>query len=289
MNDFFYQRLLAAVVMLAGISACGTTGSGRGADLPLSAEPLTGKFIWHDLITDDVAAVRGFYGGLFGWKFEETKHPNGSDYTLISAGGHFIGGIVQLDDPPGIEYSRWLGYLSVPDVDSAVKTTEAAGGLAVAGPLDVPSIGRAAAIQDPQGAVVGLLHSKIGDPDDSVTPVAGHIVWNELLAADDIAASGFYQSITGARSRTIQRRGGEYIMLRAQGRDRAGIMRRPLDDVEPLWLTHFAVTDPAAAALRVADLGGTVLIPPSADLRDGTMAVVADPSGSILALRQWPE
>jgi predicted enzyme related to lactoylglutathione lyase len=84
----------------------------------------------------------------------------------------------------------------------------------------------------------------------------------------------------------VPRRGGEYIILRAQGRERAGIMERPDARVEPLWLTHFAVADVEAAARRAAELGGRVLLAPAAELREGTLAVVTDPTGAILALQQ---
>lgn len=116
------------------------------------------------LITDDVDQVKHFYGELMGWSFEDTTHPNGGDYTLITSGDRLVGGIVQLEDPAGLEYSRWLGYLSVANVDHAVDSTRSQGGKTVAGPLDLPGIGRAAAIQDPQSAVVGLLRSDHGDP-----------------------------------------------------------------------------------------------------------------------------
>jgi predicted enzyme related to lactoylglutathione lyase len=226
-------RLLAGFALTAGLLACTATGD-RVTDFPLSEDPLHGKFVWHDLITDDVAAARRFYGDLFGWSFRDTRHPNGGQYVLIMAGSHYVGGIVSLEDPANTEYSRWLGYLSVPDVDRAVELSEQDGGRAVAGPLDLPGIGRAAAVIDPQGAVVGFLRSDVGDRDDSVSPQTGHIVWNELLASDDEAAAEFYAGVSGARARAIQRRGGQYLMLQAQGRDRAGVMMRPGADIEPV-------------------------------------------------------
>ena len=61
------------------------------------------------------------------------------------------------------------------------------------------------------------------------------------------------------------------------------------DDMAPRWLTHFAVADPAAAAERAEALGGSVLLAPSADFRDGRMALIADPAGALLVLHQWPE
>ena len=280
-------RLLAVLLLLAGATACETTGVSRVTDLELSDEPLAGKFVWHDLMTDDLEAARRFYGGLFGWTFENVTGPVGGGYTLIISGKLFVGGMVQLDDPVGDDYSRWLGYISVPDVDEAVALAESKGGSAVVGPLDLPNIGRAAAIQDPQGAVVGLLRSQHGDPVDIYQ--AGRVVWNELLAVDDLAAAEFYSRASGARIKTSERGEGRYVYLRSQGRDRAGIMARPADDIEPFWLTHFAVDDPAAAARRAAELGGSVLLEPSSELRGGSLAVVTDPTGAILALHRWPE
>ncbi|MEE4219331.1 MAG: VOC family protein [Xanthomonadales bacterium] len=283
------RSLAFLLLVLAGIAACSTSSMIRIADVPLSDEPLTGKFVWHDLITDDVDQVKHFYGQLMGWSFEDTTHPNGGDYTLITLGDRLVGGIVQLDDPAGAEYSRWLAYLSVADVDRAVELTESQGGKAVAGPLDLPGIGRAAAIQDPQNAVLGLLRSEHGDPEDSLRSGPGLVAWNELLAENDETAADYYSALAGFKVIGQQREHGVYRVLMSQDQERAGLMQRPADDVEPFWLTHFAVTDVAEATRRVSELGGQVLLAPDAEFRDGLQAVVIDPAGAILALRQWSE
>jgi predicted enzyme related to lactoylglutathione lyase len=289
MNRVIWGRVLPVLALALVIGACSATAPGPSAGFSLSNEPLLGKFVWHDLVTDDPGKARRFYGGLLGWEFEQTTHPLGGDYTLISLDGQYVGGMVSLADPVGADYSRWLPYLSVADVDAAVRLTESAGGTAVVAPLELGTVGRAAAVADPQGAVVGLLRSRVGDPDDSVPPAEGRVVWDELLAADEATAARFYGSLAGLEVSTIARRGGEYTLLRAQGRDRAGIMERPDPRVTPLWLTYFAVADVAAAARRVAELGGKVLLAPSPDLREGQLAVVTDPGGAILALQQWPQ
>ncbi len=283
------RSLAALLLMLTGIAACSTSGMVRIADVPLSDEPLTGKFVWHDLITDDVDQAKLFYGHLMGWSFEDTTHPNGGDYTLITSGDRLVGGIVQLDDPADAEYSRWLGYLSVADVDRAVELTESQGGTAVVGPLDLPGIGRAAAVQDPQNAVLGLLRSDHGDPDDSLRPRPGLIVWNELLAENEVTAADFYSALAGFEVIGQQRDRGVYWLMMSQGQKRAGLMRRPAEDVEPFWLTHFAVTDVVEATKQVSELGGQVLLAPDAEFRNGLQAVVIDPAGAILALQQWSE
>ena len=279
------RRLASAWLVVVALTACGTTGGGA-VDVPLSDRPLVGKFVWHDLITDDAAVVKRFYGDLLGWQFEKTAHPLGADYTLITSGGRYVGGIVQRADAPQADYSRWLPYLSVADVDAAVDLTESAGGTAVVAPVELGSIARAAAVTDPQGAVLGLLRSHVGDPADSAPTPPGGAVWNELLAADDAAAADYYRGLAGLEPRRIARRGGEYTLLRTGGIERAGILQRPDDRVTPQWMTFFGVPDVDAAARRAAELGGEVLLAPSPELREGTLAVVVDPSGAVFALQE---
>jgi predicted enzyme related to lactoylglutathione lyase len=254
--------------------------------MSFSDEPLIGKFVWYDLITDDAEVARRFYGGLFGWTFEETTGPTGNDYVLVRNDGVYIAGIVTRPDPPdGTEISRWLPYVSVADVDASADRADSAGGEVVVAPLDV-RLGRVAAIVDPEGAALGLARSSIGDPDDATTTASpGRMVWTELLADDASGSASFYRAVVGYDIETIERRGGLYTLLRIGGVDRAGILLNPTD-WNPQWLTYFEVVDPAAAAARVTALGGKVLLEPTPEVREGTMALVTDPSGAVLALRK---
>jgi predicted enzyme related to lactoylglutathione lyase len=111
------------------------------------------------------------------------------------------------------------------------------------------------------------------------------VVWTELLADDDAAATSFYESVVGFDAATIERRGGLYTVLRASGADRGGILHNPTD-WEPQWLTYFGVEDPAAAAERAEALGGRVLLEPTPEVREGNMALVVDPTGAVLALQK---
>ncbi|RLA01610.1 MAG: hypothetical protein DRQ45_05740 [Gammaproteobacteria bacterium] len=147
---------------------------------------------------------------------------------------------------------------------------------------------RVAAITDPQGAVLGLAQSHIGDPDDSIAAAPGRVVWDELLAADTAAAAAFYRVLVGYEVNVLERNGGKYTLLSADGVRRAGILGNPLEGDDPLWLTYFGVSDVKATTSRVVGLGGRVLMAPSADIRDGKLALVIDPSGALLALQQWP-
>lgn len=287
------HRVRIAAILIASwiIGACAGTGSVDLRGMTFSDEPLLGKAVWHDLVSEDLDAARRFYGGLFGWTFESRQSPVGRDYLLARHGDIYVAGLVAA--PPrgedGKNVSRWLPYLSVSNVDSAAARATAAGGAIVVAPRNVP-LGRVAAITDEEGAVVGIARSSIGDPDDQTTAGAvGRVVWNELLANDAAAAARFYERVFGFQARSINRRGGSYIVLHASGSERAGILQNPETEWEPAWLTYFGVADPAAAAARVTALGGRVVIPPSPELREGSMAVVTDPSGAVLVLQEWPQ
>jgi hypothetical protein len=41
-------------------------------------------------------------------------------------------------------------------------------------------------------------------------------------------------------------------------------------------------------AAKVAALGGRVILPPRPEIRNGTVAIVADPTGGAVALQKWP-
>ena len=44
----------------------------------------------------------------------------------------------------------------------------------------------------------------------------------------------------------------------------------------------------AGLAARAVSLGGRLLIAPRAEVRGGTLAVIADPTGGAFALQKWP-
>ena len=273
---------LALVILLAG---CAQTG-GTAKSVPLTDTPLYGKFVWHDLITDDVKAAKAFYGGLFGWTFEDTTRPGGGAYTLIvSEKGLYVGGIVQVNDAAdGSDYSRWLGYLAVPDVDEYAAATADAGGEIVIAARDLGMVARVAAVSDPQGAVLGLINSRVGYPQDNFNAGYGAAAFSELIAADARVAADFYRDLVNADVVNEQRDGQPYLMLKVAGRNRAGVIQRSADNVDPLWLTHFSVRDAGSSAQQAARLGGNVLIDANDDLRDGEVALIVDPTGAVLAV-----
>lgn len=278
---------LAATFLVIAVG-CTSTALIDDSGMSFSREPLIGKIVWTDLITDDLDAARAFYGALFGWTFEDAGRRHGQRYLIARANDVYVGGILEVGERAERKsLSRWLPYVSVDDVDVAVQRTTSSGGRVAVAPTNV-GIGRVAAIIDPEGAVIGLARSRVGDPEDASTaPAVGRIVWTELLANDPMAAAKFYAAVVGYDPRTVTRRGGEYTWLTHHDAQRAGVFKNPSTTADPSWLTYFAVDDVVAATARVLELGGTVVLPPSATLREGTIAVVIDPTGAVLVLQKF--
>lgn len=282
---------VAPVLIIAFMVGCVSTEEVDTSGISFSAKPLHGKVVWNDLMTEDLDAARRFYGGVLGWTFENYSARSGRGrYAIARSGNVYVAGLVPVASrADGQKVSRWLPYVSVDNVDRAVARAVDAGAKVAAEAQEI-GFGRVAAIIDPEGAVIGLARSKVGDPDDNTTRAkAGRIVWTELLTNRSPAdAAEFYRTLVDYQVKNTQRRGGEYTLLTMQGESRAGILRNPNRDWQPVWLTYFGVDDPVEASARVESLGGKVLVPPSPTLREGTMAVVSDPSGAILILQKLP-
>jgi len=275
------------IATLALLGACTSTRSFDLSGMSFSSTPLAGKVVWNDLVTEDAATARRFYAGVFGWTFEQTTSEGGLPYLLARQDGMYVVGIVQTAPrADGKPITRWLPYFSVVDVDASVARAQALGGGVALTARTLP-IGRVAAVTDTEQAVIGLVRSSIGDPDDATTrAAAGRVVWTELPSNDPVKAAKFYREVTGLVPVDVARRGGSYTMMKAGTAERAGIFRNPDPQWSPAWLTHFGVADLAAAVERTKAFGGTVLLPPSPELREGTMAVITDPGGAILVLQK---
>lgn len=257
-------------------------------DVALTENPKYGTFIWHDLITDDVAAAKAFYGPLLGWRFEDTVRPAGGPYTLIrAADGAYVGGMIEVEDPEdGTDFSRWLGYYAVPSVDEAARTFVESGGEVVAHPRDLGEVARAAVVRDPDGALVGLITSRIGYPIDELSVDPGAVIGNELVTANPQSAAELYASLAASTVQVAEQDGVTRWQLRAEGRERALVLARPDERIEPLWLTFFAVEDAPGVARRAAELGGAVVLAPSAAVRGGALALLTDPTGAVLGVQE---
>jgi predicted enzyme related to lactoylglutathione lyase len=121
-----------------------------------------GALTWNELATSDVEAAKQFYGGLFGWTYEELDAGDMGVYVVIRNGDRSNGGIrPQGPQEQGIAPS-WVPYFGTEKCDeSAAKATELGGRVLM--PATQVGAGTFAAIADPQGAVLAVFE---GDFDD---------------------------------------------------------------------------------------------------------------------------
>jgi predicted enzyme related to lactoylglutathione lyase len=248
-----------------------------------------GEFVWHDLVTDDPATARSFYGGLFGWTFEAG---DGIDpgYTIIRHEGARIGGIArpaQRASQPRV--AHWITYLSVTDVDRVADKFRAGGGAVLRGPLNARKDLRVAVVADAQGAMLGLASRGPHDAVSLPAPAPIHRwLWMEYLARDGAAALAFHRETLGFASEVAEVREHVTYYLLSTDRPRAGLFSGPWQREMSAWLPYVRVADPVALADRVVALGGTVLLAPRADVRNGSLAIILDPNGAPLALQRYP-
>ncbi|MDX1387566.1 MAG: VOC family protein [Acidobacteriota bacterium] len=152
-----FAVLLVSTVMVMG---CATRQAGPAVQTDEALTPTHGKFVWYDLLTEDVDGVKAFYGELLGWTYEDTSN---SDYFLVKHRGRPIGGIVDMTEvDPDSNQSQWVSMLSVADVVQAVQMTERAGGETHLEPVEIQDLGTIAVVSDPQGALVSFLRTEDG-------------------------------------------------------------------------------------------------------------------------------
>ncbi len=111
-----------------------------------------GAFSWSELTTSDPGAAARFYGGLFGWSVS-APDPAMGDYRVASVGDIMVAGIsAPFPGSPPVP-PHWGVYVTVASADETAAKCEALGGKTLMAPMDVPTVGRMAVLQDPQGAV----------------------------------------------------------------------------------------------------------------------------------------
>jgi uncharacterized protein len=115
-----------------------------------------GAFSWNELMTPDPQAAAAFYGALFGWQVETMDMGTGP-YRVLKVGDTAVGGIMSM--PPGAPGTApmWGCYVTVASADATAEKCRALGGKVLAGPMDIPKVGRFVVLQDPHGAVINAM------------------------------------------------------------------------------------------------------------------------------------
>ena len=122
---------------------------------------MAGEIVHVEIPADDTGQGRSFWGGLFGWQFEEFPGGQG-EYHMMRISEQQGGAVTNME--PGKKGMR--AYFSVDDIKAGAAKVNELGGSA-GEPMSVPSMGWFATCTDPHGNEFGLWQT------DPSAPVPG--------------------------------------------------------------------------------------------------------------------
>jgi uncharacterized protein len=263
---------------------------------------LPGVPCWIDTGQPDPSAATAFYGGLFGWAFDD-RAPAGAPgpYLVGRLGGRDVAAVAQSGEAGATP--AWNTYIRADRADEAAARVRDAGGSVLAEPMTVGDAGRMAVCADPAGAVFSVweAHTHRGA---QLVNAPGTWNWSDLTTPAPEQAAAFYGAVFGWEADPVAFGDEVSWMWRMPGygdllerlnpgirerhseygapegfTDAIGWMREAAGDTAPHWSVTFAVDDADAIAARAAELGGTVTVAPF-DAGPARVAVLADPQGA---------
>jgi uncharacterized protein len=184
--------------------------------MPIRDGYIPGVPCWVEACEPDPEAARDFYGGLFGWEFQDVMPPGSEGEYFIARGeargssifdlsgekhGGDIAAIRSLTGtaPPA---AGWNIYFWVDSADEAASQVRDAGGCVVVEPFDFVNACRIGVFTDPEGAMFSVWEANehkgaqlVNDP--------GALVFNGLNTRDLASARSFYGSVFGWRTGPI--------------------------------------------------------------------------------------
>ncbi|MGW8888930.1 VOC family protein [Streptomyces sp. NPDC055749] len=115
----------------------------------------------------------------------------------------------------------------------------------------------------------------------------GTPIWADAMFPDVEAAKSFYGDVLGWTYGEASPEFGNYTQAYADGKAVAAVSPpMPGQDSPAAWCLYLATSDASAAAGKVRDSGGQVLLEPMQVGDFGTMALAAEPSGAVFGVWQ---
>ena len=234
-----------------------------------------GTFVWHENVSSDPQRAQDFYTRLFGWEIESFTSGD-FDYPMISANGQMHGGFptVPAGTPP-----HWAGNVRVDSVDDTVAKAQSAGGKLIAGPMDIPEVGRYAVVGDPQGAVLAVFQPEGDGPEG-----AGVFVWDELGTQDVEGAERFYDAVFGWTTSDMGEEYGGYKIFNLAEKGVGGVMKMPDASIPSMWAPYIATDDVDATVSKAQELGASIVVAAMDIPNVGRIAVLKDPVGAVFGV-----
>jgi predicted enzyme related to lactoylglutathione lyase len=116
-------------------------------------------FVWHQIFGASSQTSLDFYTEALDWGVDEMPMGEMGAYKMLTVNGTPVAGVIGTEEgcaeaqgtPP-----HWSVSIAVDDVDARAEKCQSLGGKLLHGPMDIPTVGRIALTQDPQGATFWL-------------------------------------------------------------------------------------------------------------------------------------
>jgi uncharacterized protein len=281
--------------------------------LPERDRYIPGVPCWVDSTQPNPQAAAEFYGGVFGWEFEDRMPTDApGEYLVAQLRGQDVAAIGS--QPAGTPpTATWNTYVWVESADDTAAKARDAGGSVLMEPFDVLDAGRMAVLADREGAAFCVWEAK-EHRGAQVVNEPGSWNWSDLTTRNPEAARAFYGAVFGWETDAVDPDSGAMVRLPGYGdflerrdpglRDRLAEYQAPEGfgdavawlspatnegpggDSAPHWGVTFTVDDADATAERARELGGDVAVPPF-DAPWVRLAVLSDPQGALFSVGKF--
>lgn len=240
---------------------------------------------WVDLMSSDPEKSKAFYGELFGWTAEE-PNPEFGGYTNFQKDGERVAGLMQSTPDMGAS-DVWSVYLCVEDASATVQAAQEHGSEVIVDAMPVGEMGSMGVVTDPGGAFIGLWQP--GTHRGGVVATEGAPCHFELHTRDYDKAVPFYEAVFGWTAEAVgDTPDFRYTVLAdmpdGEGAGIADASQWLPEGVPSHWSVYFSVDDAGKALERIAELGGSTVMP-AEETPYGVLATAADATGAMFKLR----
>ena len=246
-----------------------------------------GRFIWTELLCNDANAAAAFYQRILPWGSQPFSP--GSPYLLFTNddGAPLAGNMPLPAEARAMgTVPHWRAYIGAGDVDAIVAQASRLGARILEPPRDLPAVGRAALLADPEGARFGVYRPLVAG-----TPPAPAFTWYELAARSRETALAFYQQLFGWQLGTPLDMGGGffYQSFGLDGKDLGGAYTIPADrPMPPAWCPYASCASADEVAGTVIAGGGQLCHGPVDVPGGGRIVQFFDPQHAMFAVHSMP-
>ena len=263
-----------------------------------------GVSCWIDTDQPDPEAASRFYGGLFGWTFENVAPPDDPEAYLMARLDGADAAAVGVGEAP----AEWSTYFATDDIEATVARVVELGGSVLGAPEAAGDSGISATCADPQGARF-LLWQAGTFPGAQAVNGPGSWNFSDLRTPDPAAGRRFYTALFGWEyldlGETVEAMiavGGYGAHLAATAdpdiherqagapegfADVIGAVEGTADGERARWRVKVSVENRAASIEAAERLGGTVL--GTDDQVWALLADIRDPQGAEFTISEFVE